>query len=434
MAHLRGTLEHFARAMFGEGAQIRLRPNYFPFTEPSAEMDVWQPNAKGGARWIEWGGCGMVNPQRAARGRHRPRGVPGLRLRHGHRAHAAVPQRHEGHARHGRGRCSLLPAVRNGGLMRVPLSWLREFVELPADVTPEDVHAALVKVGFEEEDVHGFDLTGPIVVGQVLEFVERAAVQRQDHQLVPGRRRRSRTSRHRLRRPQLRRRRQGRRDAARRRAARPVPDRCAQDLRSRLRRHDRLGARARPRRRARRHPASVRARPRPRGRNRRDRAARSRRRRRRDQRHARPRLRVLDPRRRSRVLALDGRGVPRPGRTLAHDHRGERLPASSSPTTRPFAVAPGCAAFVDPRRARTSTPPRPTPAVDDRASDAGRHPLDLAHGRHHELRDARARAADPRATTSTRVSGGITVRRAQAGETLDDARRQGRARSTPKTC
>lgn len=62
MAHLRGTLEHLARAMFGDGAQIRLRPNYFPFTEPSAEMDVWQPHAKGGARWVEWGGCGMVNP------------------------------------------------------------------------------------------------------------------------------------------------------------------------------------------------------------------------------------------------------------------------------------------------------------------------------------------------------------------------------------
>jgi phenylalanyl-tRNA synthetase alpha chain len=61
MAHLRGTLEHFARLMFGEEAKIRLRPNYFPFTEPSAEMDVWQPNAKGGARWVEWGGCGMIN-------------------------------------------------------------------------------------------------------------------------------------------------------------------------------------------------------------------------------------------------------------------------------------------------------------------------------------------------------------------------------------
>jgi phenylalanyl-tRNA synthetase alpha chain len=61
MANLRGTLEHLARAMFGNEARIRLRPNYFPFTEPSAEMDVWQPNAKGGARWVEWGGCGMVN-------------------------------------------------------------------------------------------------------------------------------------------------------------------------------------------------------------------------------------------------------------------------------------------------------------------------------------------------------------------------------------
>jgi phenylalanyl-tRNA synthetase alpha chain len=61
MANLRGTLDHLARAMFGPNAKIRLRPNYFPFTEPSAEMDVWQPNAKGGARWVEWGGCGMVN-------------------------------------------------------------------------------------------------------------------------------------------------------------------------------------------------------------------------------------------------------------------------------------------------------------------------------------------------------------------------------------
>jgi phenylalanyl-tRNA synthetase alpha chain len=62
MAHLRGTLEHLARAVIGEGARIRLRPNYFPFTEPSAELDVWHPTFKDGPRWIEWGGCGMVNP------------------------------------------------------------------------------------------------------------------------------------------------------------------------------------------------------------------------------------------------------------------------------------------------------------------------------------------------------------------------------------
>ena len=62
MADLRGTLEHFARVMFGPEAKIRLRPSFFPFTEPSAELDVWHPGAKGGPRWVEWGGCGMVNP------------------------------------------------------------------------------------------------------------------------------------------------------------------------------------------------------------------------------------------------------------------------------------------------------------------------------------------------------------------------------------
>ncbi|MEY4417771.1 MAG: hypothetical protein RIQ88_209 [Actinomycetota bacterium] len=62
MADLKGTLEHFARIMFGADAKIRLRPSFFPFTEPSAELDVWHPGAKGGARWVEWGGCGMVHP------------------------------------------------------------------------------------------------------------------------------------------------------------------------------------------------------------------------------------------------------------------------------------------------------------------------------------------------------------------------------------
>ena len=63
MADLKGTLDHFASAMFGPEARTRLRPSYFPFTEPSAELDLWFPGAKGGPRWIEWGGCGMVNPR-----------------------------------------------------------------------------------------------------------------------------------------------------------------------------------------------------------------------------------------------------------------------------------------------------------------------------------------------------------------------------------
>jgi len=62
MAHLKGTLDHAARVLFGPEAKTRFRANFFPFTEPSAELDLWHPTFKGGARWIEWGGCGMVNP------------------------------------------------------------------------------------------------------------------------------------------------------------------------------------------------------------------------------------------------------------------------------------------------------------------------------------------------------------------------------------
>lgn len=58
MAELKGTIDHFAKEMFGSNVKTRLRPSYFPFTEPSAEMDVYFQN-----RWVEWGGCGVVNPK-----------------------------------------------------------------------------------------------------------------------------------------------------------------------------------------------------------------------------------------------------------------------------------------------------------------------------------------------------------------------------------
>ena len=62
MAHLRGTLDAFAQSEFGPAARTRMRPHFFPFTEPSAEVDIWFENKKGGPGWVEWGGCGMVNP------------------------------------------------------------------------------------------------------------------------------------------------------------------------------------------------------------------------------------------------------------------------------------------------------------------------------------------------------------------------------------
>ncbi|HVF21398.1 MAG TPA: phenylalanine--tRNA ligase subunit alpha [Mycobacteriales bacterium] len=72
MAHLRGTIDTLAQAVFGAGIVSRLRPSYFPFTEPSAEVDlvcfVCAGDAGGcrtcsGEGWIEWGGCGMVHPR-----------------------------------------------------------------------------------------------------------------------------------------------------------------------------------------------------------------------------------------------------------------------------------------------------------------------------------------------------------------------------------
>jgi len=61
MVDLKTTLMQFVRAYFGPDAKIRLRPSFFPFTEPSAEMDVWM-NRGGKWQWVEIGGCGMVDP------------------------------------------------------------------------------------------------------------------------------------------------------------------------------------------------------------------------------------------------------------------------------------------------------------------------------------------------------------------------------------
>jgi phenylalanyl-tRNA synthetase alpha chain len=55
---LAGTIEAFTKAYFGGDFSSRLRPSYFPFTEPSAELDIQRPDGS----WLELGGCGMVHP------------------------------------------------------------------------------------------------------------------------------------------------------------------------------------------------------------------------------------------------------------------------------------------------------------------------------------------------------------------------------------
>ena len=61
MVDLKTTLFQFAHAMFGPKAEVRLRPSYFPFTEPSAELEV-RIELQGQWQWLEIGGCGMVDP------------------------------------------------------------------------------------------------------------------------------------------------------------------------------------------------------------------------------------------------------------------------------------------------------------------------------------------------------------------------------------
>jgi len=70
IGHLRATLEHFIKRLFGEKLQMRMRPSFFPFTEPSAEVDMSCFNCKGAGcgtcsqtGWMEILGCGMIHPQ-----------------------------------------------------------------------------------------------------------------------------------------------------------------------------------------------------------------------------------------------------------------------------------------------------------------------------------------------------------------------------------
>lgn len=63
MAHLKGTLETFFKAYLGPDAKVRFRPSFFPFTEPSVEIDAWYQKGNGGkGKWLELMGGGMIHP------------------------------------------------------------------------------------------------------------------------------------------------------------------------------------------------------------------------------------------------------------------------------------------------------------------------------------------------------------------------------------
>ena len=78
MADLYGTLVAFARALAGPDVPLRFRPHYFPFTEPSGELDAWLATGDGDGSWVELLGCGMVHPNVLRAGGWDPEKVRGF--------------------------------------------------------------------------------------------------------------------------------------------------------------------------------------------------------------------------------------------------------------------------------------------------------------------------------------------------------------------
>ena len=146
MADLKGTITAFARRMFGPERQVRIRSSYFPFTEPSIEVDIdWpkdDPNRDRltkGTGWLEILGAGMVHPNVLRAGGYDPDEGDGLRVRHGPAADADAQARHRRHPPLLAERPAILAAVLIGvdyrcllgGSLRLSAGVRKEFQNLP---------------------------------------------------------------------------------------------------------------------------------------------------------------------------------------------------------------------------------------------------------------------------------------------------------------
>lgn len=178
MAHLHGTLDAFARSEFGPDARTRMRPHFFPFTEPSARSTSGFPNRR--ADPAGWSGAAAAwSSPNVLRGRRdRPGGLLRLRLRLRPGADPAVPQRESPTcATWSRAMCGSRCRSGSRGLMRLPYSWLREVVQAGApgrNVEPHDLERALIRVGHSEvEDIITLGpVTGPLKVARVTAIEE----------------------------------------------------------------------------------------------------------------------------------------------------------------------------------------------------------------------------------------------------------------------
>ena len=179
LADLQGVLLEFARAIFGPEREIRLRPHYFPFTEPSVEVDV---------SCFDCGGTGVLpdgsarqpvqgigldrdprlgdgGPERVRFRGLRPRALPGIRVRDGHRADRDAQARRPRPAAVLRQRSAVLGAVR----MRIPVAWLREYCS--PDLSTAEIAERFDLTGTEVARIERVGVGDPegFVVGRVLE-------------------------------------------------------------------------------------------------------------------------------------------------------------------------------------------------------------------------------------------------------------------------
>ena len=134
-ANMKAVLHGFLQAFFERDLAMRLRPSYFPFTEPSAEVDMSCVFCEGkGCRtckhtgWLEISGCGMVHPNVLQRERHRSGALHRLRLRRRHRPAGDAALRRQRPAPVLRERPALPAAVPGVQRMKVPYCWLAEWV------------------------------------------------------------------------------------------------------------------------------------------------------------------------------------------------------------------------------------------------------------------------------------------------------------------
>ena len=184
MGHLKGTLERCFQAIFGADTEVRFRPHFFPFTEPSFEIDI-KLHVKGKPpKWIEVAGCGMVDPAvfeavNDSRGDNAfdPEQFTGFRLRHGAGSAGHDQVVDPRHPPADRKRRPLPQSIRLIGLctteskipMLVSLNWLNERIDLSGKSTAE-LDELLTFAGVEVEGIH---LQGPttdlVVVAEIVE-------------------------------------------------------------------------------------------------------------------------------------------------------------------------------------------------------------------------------------------------------------------------